>query len=93
MVPNRVDSPTAIRCYIENDACAREVTAQAPAKTGHFAARADPQIVTVLAQTDATLLWVNDLFEDEIHFNQNPSQQGIFLKQRVHVVAVFVAPK
>jgi len=46
-----------------------------------------------LAQTNATLLWVNDFFEDEIHFNQNPSQQGIFLKQRVHVVAVFVTPK
>ena len=55
--------------------------------------RVAPQIVTVLAQTRATLLWVNDLFEDEIHFNQNPSQQGIFLKQRVHVVAVFVIPK
>jgi hypothetical protein len=41
----------------------------------------------------ATLLWVNDLFEDEIHFSQNPSQQGIFLKQRVHVVAGLVAPK
>jgi len=46
-----------------------------------------------LAQTNATLLWVNDFFEDEIHFNQNPSQQGILLKQRVHVVAVFVTPK
>ncbi len=27
MVPNRVDSPAAIRCHLENDACAREVTA------------------------------------------------------------------
>ena len=65
----------------------------APSKIGHFAARADPQIVTVLAQPHAALLWVNDLFEDEIHFSQNPSQQGIFLEQRVHVVAVFVTPK
>lgn len=53
----------------------------AAAKTGHFAAPADPQIVTVLPSTDATLLWLDDLFEDEIQFNQNPSQQGIFLKQ------------
>jgi hypothetical protein len=27
IVPNRVDSPTAIRCYLEGDAYAREVTA------------------------------------------------------------------
>jgi hypothetical protein len=27
MVPNRVVSLTAIRCYLENDACAPEVTA------------------------------------------------------------------
>jgi hypothetical protein len=42
---------------------------------------------------DAALLLVSDLFEDEIQFNQNPSEQGILLKQRVHVVAVFVTPK
>ena len=43
MVPNRVDSPTAIRCYLEGDAYAREVTAlgapprvviSRPARTG-----------------------------------------------------------
>ena len=44
MVPNRVDSPTAIRCYLENDACAREVTALGARQAGH----ADPQIGAVL---------------------------------------------
>jgi hypothetical protein len=52
-----------------------------------------PQIVADPALTDATLLWAHDLLEDEIHFNQDPSQQGILLKQRMHVVAVFVRPK
>jgi hypothetical protein len=55
-------------------------------------ARAIPQIVADPALTDATLLWAHDLFEDEVHFNQDPSQQGILLKQRMHVVAVFVRP-
>ena len=58
--------------------------------TNELVRRLNPRVVV---ESLATLLWVNDLFEDEIHFNQNPSQQGIFLKQRVHVVAVFVAPK
>ena len=30
MVPNRVDSPTAIRCYLENDACAEATGLGAP---------------------------------------------------------------
>jgi hypothetical protein len=52
-----------------------------------------PQFVADPALTDVTLLWAHDLFEDEIHFNQDSSQQGILLKQRMHVVAVFVRPK
>jgi hypothetical protein len=51
------------------------------------------QIGAVPPYNDATLLWLNDLFEDEIQFNQNPSQQRIFLQQRVHLVAVFVTPE
>ena len=62
-------------------------------RVSELAARGNPQIGAVPPKADATLLWVNDLFEDEIQFNQNPSQQGIFLKQRVNVVAVFVTQK
>jgi len=36
---------------------------------------------------------VDDLLEDVIHSDQNPSQQGVLLKQGVHLVAVLVIPK
>ena len=43
---------------------------------------------------DTALPCVNDVSADEVRYlNQKPSQPGILLKQRVHVVAVFVTPK
>jgi hypothetical protein len=49
MVPNRVDSPTAIRCYLENDAYAREVTARgAPPRLVISRPARTPQIGAVL---------------------------------------------
>ena len=64
----------------------------APAKTGHFAARADRKSERLCH--DRALPCVNDVSADEVRYlNQKPSQPGILLKQRVQVVAGFVTPK
>jgi hypothetical protein len=56
------------------------------------AASQDPPMQRVRRKPVAALP-VHDLLEDVIHFDQDPSQQGIFLEQRVHLIAVFVIPK
>ena len=55
--------------------------------------RSRDNAATRLRREPMAALAIDDLLEDEIHFDQGPSQQGIFLKQRVHLVAVFVIPK
>ena len=64
----------------------------APVKTGHFAARGDRKSERFCH--DRALPCVNNVSADEVRYlNQKPSQPGILLKQRVHVVAGFVTPK